>query len=115
MQLHVEAKEWSDAFTLAEAHPGKFNEALFLPYAEWLAIEDRFEEAQAAYEKFGRLDLATKILQQLTHNAVIEGRFSDAANGYFKLSEEVIRSTQKAVNGESVLERGIWDCLLLTS
>lgn len=40
-QLHVEAKEWQEAFALADANPGKFNEAVFLPYAEWLAIEDR--------------------------------------------------------------------------
>ena len=44
-QLHVEAREWKEAFALAQLHPGKFNDDVFLPYAEWLAIEDRFEEA----------------------------------------------------------------------
>ena len=99
-QMHVESKEWEDAFLLAEAHPGKFNEAVFLPYAEWLAIEDRFEDAQQAYERFGRLDLAVKILQQLTHNAVVEGRYADAANGYYHISEELVKAAQKAANGE---------------
>ncbi len=45
VQLHVEAREWKEAFTLAQLHPGKFSDEVFLPYAEWLAIEDRFEEA----------------------------------------------------------------------
>ena len=45
MELHVEAREWKEAFALAQAHPGKFSDEVFLPYAEWLAIEDRFEEA----------------------------------------------------------------------
>ncbi len=45
VQLHVEAREWKEAFSLAQQHPGKFSDEVFLPYAEWLAIEDRFEEA----------------------------------------------------------------------
>jgi intraflagellar transport protein 122 len=98
-QLHVEAKEWKEAFALAEQYPGRFDETVFLPYAEWLAIEDKFEEAQAAYERFGRLDLAVKIMQQLTHNAVVENRFADAANGYYRLAEEHVRIAQKAADG----------------
>ena len=40
-----------------------------------------------------------KILQQLTHNAVVEGRFTDAANGYYHVAEELVKVSQRAANG----------------
>jgi intraflagellar transport protein 122 len=46
---------------------------------------------QDAYEKVGRLDLSTKILKNLTHNAVAESRFSDAAYCYWRLAMENVK------------------------
>ncbi len=195
-QLHVEAREWKEAFTLAQLHPGKFSDEVFLPYAEWLAIEDRFEEAlvsgqwpgvvvgwaargwtrrhaattrvpcsrlpvslatphprpplihswlytnappcppppppsplmpvtslpffvfplplnhQDAYEKVGRLDLSTKILNNLTHNAVAESRFSDAAYCYWRLAMENVKmgfqNVEKGVTARNEAVDSFW-------
>lgn len=91
MSLHIEAHHWDEAFELAKAHKGRFDDDVFLPYAEYLAVTDKFEEAQAAYKKAGRPDLSRKILQQLTHNAVVERRYMDAGYYFWLLSQEFQR------------------------
>ena len=62
---------------MVEMQP-QFKDEVFVPYANWLAENDRFEEAQKAFHKAGRQDQAFKVLEQLTHNAVKECRFADA-------------------------------------
>ena len=64
---------------------------VYLPYAKFLASQDKFDEARAAYLRGGFPDRATKILEQLTHNAVMENRFSDAAFYYYQLSMEALK------------------------
>jgi hypothetical protein len=56
-------------------------EAVYLPYAKWLAASDRFEEAREAFRQGGRPDLATATLEQLTANAVAERRCGLPAAG----------------------------------
>ena len=48
---------------------------IWLPYADWLSANDKFDEAQEAYKKAGRPDLSLRIIEFLTYNAVIEKRF----------------------------------------
>lgn len=43
--LHVEAHNWDQAFILVEKNP-TFASLVYLPYAEWLAENDNFVEAQ---------------------------------------------------------------------
>lgn len=43
--LHVEAHNWDQAFILANKNP-TFAPLVYLPYAEWLAENDKFVEAQ---------------------------------------------------------------------
>ena len=45
--LYVEAKDWSEAFTLADKYP-EYREQIYVPYAKWLAESDKFVEAQKA-------------------------------------------------------------------
>ena len=83
--LYVRKQDWDAALKLAEDPNGtfseetraKFDEALYLPYAEWLAVHDKFDEALEAYRKSGREDRAARMMQQLTFNAVVESRFKD--------------------------------------
>ncbi|KAK2897463.1 intraflagellar transport protein 122 homolog [Channa argus] len=89
VQLHVETRHWEEAFSLVEKHPQYKNE-VFVPYAQWLAENDRFEEAQKAFHKAGKQNEAVKVLEQLTHNAVVENRFNDAAYYYWMLSMQCL-------------------------
>ncbi|KAG9333809.1 hypothetical protein JZ751_010088 [Albula glossodonta] len=87
--LHVDACHWDEAFELVERHP-QFRDDVYVPYAQWLAENDRFEEAQKAFHKAGRQGEAVKVLEQLTHNAVVESRFNDAAYYYWMLSMQCL-------------------------
>uniref|UniRef100_A0A8B9GVU9 Intraflagellar transport protein 122 homolog n=1 Tax=Astyanax mexicanus TaxID=7994 RepID=A0A8B9GVU9_ASTMX len=89
VQLHVQARHWDEAFSLVEKHP-QYKDDVYVPYAQWLAENDRFEEAQKAFHKAGRQAEAVKVLEQLTHNAVVESRFNDASYYYWMLSMQCL-------------------------
>lgn len=78
MALHVELHKWDEAKMLGKQNP-VMADLIWLPYADWLSAHDKFEEALQTYKKAGRPDLSLRILEFLTHNAVIEKRFQDAA------------------------------------
>ena len=65
--------------------------ACFCRYAEYLALNDKFDEAQQAYRDAGLPQLSLKMLGQLTHNAVTENRFKDAAFYFWLLAQENIK------------------------
>ncbi|XP_009078745.1 PREDICTED: intraflagellar transport protein 122 homolog [Acanthisitta chloris] len=94
VQLHVETQRWEEAFALSEKHP-EFKDDVYVPYAQWLAENDRFEEAQKAFHKAGRQGEAVRVLEQLTHNAVVESRFNDAAYYYWMLSMQCLDIAQE--------------------
>uniref|UniRef100_A0A1A8F5N9 Intraflagellar transport protein 122 homolog n=1 Tax=Nothobranchius korthausae TaxID=1143690 RepID=A0A1A8F5N9_9TELE len=89
VELHVETQHWEEAFLVVEKHP-QFKNDVFVPYARWLAENDHFEEAQKAFHKAGRQNEAVKVLEQLTHNAVVENRFNDAGYYYWMLSMQCL-------------------------
>ncbi|XP_061311978.1 intraflagellar transport protein 122 homolog isoform X1 [Pezoporus flaviventris] len=94
VHLHVETHHWEEAFALYEKHP-EFKDDVYVPYAQWLAENDRFEEAQKAFHKAGRQREAVRVLEQLTHNAVLESRFNDAAYYYWMLSMQCLDIAQE--------------------
>ncbi|NXX80241.1 IF122 protein, partial [Urocolius indicus] len=94
VHLHVETHRWEEAFGLSEKHP-EFKDDVYVPYAQWLAENDRFEEAQKAFHKAGRQSEAVRVLEQLTHNAVVESRFNDAAYYYWMLSMQCLDIAQE--------------------
>ncbi|XP_052534599.1 intraflagellar transport protein 122 homolog isoform X2 [Tympanuchus pallidicinctus] len=94
VSLHVETHRWEEAFALSEKHP-EFKDEVYVPYAQWLAENDRFEEAQKAFHKAGRQREAVRVLEQLTHNAVLESRFNDAAYYYWMLSMQCLDIAQE--------------------
>jgi len=96
MQIYVRRQDWEAAVKLSEEHEGKFDRSVFLPYAEWLALNVRFDEAMGAYRKAGRPDQSQKLMEQLTDNAVKEGRFKDAAYYYYLLGVECLRTIEMA-------------------
>ncbi|KAI9343877.1 WD40-repeat-containing domain protein [Zopfochytrium polystomum] len=89
LHLHIELQQWDEAFRIAETHP-EFASQIYLPYANWLAVNDRYLEAQANYRKAGRFDEAVRVLEQLAKNSVYEWRYEDAAYYYWLLSNETL-------------------------
>ncbi|SPQ96247.1 unnamed protein product (mitochondrion) [Plasmodiophora brassicae] len=82
MALCVQSQNWDMAMDMVKQYPEHAIE-IYLPYAQWLAINDRFDEAQEAFALAGRPDEAARMLTQLTSNALNEKRFTDAAY-YFR-------------------------------
>jgi intraflagellar transport protein 122 len=95
MALYAKRQMWNNAAKLAEENEGKFDVSVFLPYAEWLVSQDRYEEAMQAFKKSKRIDLAKKVLEELTGNAVTECRFKDAAYYFWMLSKETESELQQ--------------------
>lgn len=89
ISLHMEAQRWDEAFALCQQHP-EFSAQIYLPWAEWLAMNDRFDEALEAYKKAKRPDLSLKMIEKLTHNAVVERRYKDAAGYFWRLASEMM-------------------------
>ncbi|XP_050537912.1 intraflagellar transport protein 122 homolog [Daktulosphaira vitifoliae] len=87
--LQVEAHNWDQAFLLAEKNPN-YAPLVYLPYAEWLAENDKFIDAQKAFLKGGQPERAFKVLEILTENAVDELRFHDASYYYWLLSRQCL-------------------------
>lgn len=104
MQLYVDTKRWDEAFALGEKHP-EFKDDVYVPYAQWLAENDRFEEAQKAFHKAGRQGEAVRVLEQLTHNAVVESRFNDAAYYYWMLSMQCLDMAQDPAQKDAMLDK----------
>jgi len=78
MELHIESHKWEEAFALLKSQKGLSSD-IYLPYAEWLAVHDRFDEASEAFRQANRAEEAHKLLRQLTDNSITENRFGDAA------------------------------------
>mmetsp|Transcript_102146 Transcript_102146/g.284436 ORF Transcript_102146/g.284436 Transcript_102146/m.284436 type:complete len:1297 (+) Transcript_102146:78-3968(+) len=89
ISLHMESHRWDEAFQLCQQHP-EYSAQIYLPWAEWLAFNDRFDDALDAYKKAKRPDLSLLMIEKLTHNAVVERRYKDAATYFWRLSVEMI-------------------------
>ena len=87
LQLHIELQNWEEAFKIVEMHP-EFTGQIYLPYAKWLALNDRFIEAQENYKKAGWLDEAFRLSMTMTRAAVEERRYDDASHYYWVLAKQ---------------------------
>lgn len=87
---------------LAKQNP-EMEPMIYLPYADWLSANDKFDEAQEAYKKAGRPDLSLRIIEFLTNNAISEKRYQDAAQYYWLLATESL-SLVKAMGSKATKE-----------
>ncbi|KAJ3403303.1 hypothetical protein HDV05_007909, partial [Chytridiales sp. JEL 0842] len=87
LNLYIDLKQWDDAFRIVETHP-EHGPQLYLPYANWLAENDRYMESQLHFRKAGRQDEAIRVLEQLALNAVTEWRYEDAGSYYHLLAQQ---------------------------
>mmetsp|Transcript_5353 Transcript_5353/g.11710 ORF Transcript_5353/g.11710 Transcript_5353/m.11710 type:complete len:1236 (+) Transcript_5353:188-3895(+) len=104
ISLYVEESKWDDAFLLLHAHP-ECKAEVYLPYAKHLSSNDQFDEARLAYLQGGFPDLAVKILEQLTYNAVLENRFSDASYYFYQLAMEALKEIKTPPHAMSLGDR----------
>jgi len=104
ISLHVELHKWNDAFQLLKSYPD-FKDEVFLPYAKFLALNDKFDEARVAYKNAGKPENSSFMLEQLSHNAVMENRFKDASYYFWLLAKEYLdQMTQRPTGGSVDLE-----------
>ncbi|RLN61284.1 hypothetical protein BBJ28_00011104 [Nothophytophthora sp. Chile5] len=111
LQMHIRLQEWDEAVRLADKHRDRVRrpDDVFVPYAQWLVTQDRFDDALDAYMRAQRPDQGSKLLHQLIDNAVSERRFRAAAHYYWRLSDQQMgavlgdtKSDPKQKSGESV-------------
>ncbi|KAB0796579.1 hypothetical protein PPYR_10640 [Photinus pyralis] len=105
LKLHIDTKQWEEAFALVKIQP-QYKAMVYVPYANWLAENDKFVQSQKAFYLAGLPDEAFKVLQQLTENAVTENRFQDAGYYYWILAEQCLdlsrgdnKKKEKMLNG----------------
>jgi intraflagellar transport protein 122 len=87
IELRMQSQQWDEMFALTKKYPDLNNLAHY-KYGQWLAENDKFEEAQKAFNEAGFKKEAIKVLEELTFNSVIESRFYDASYYYWLLSME---------------------------
>lgn len=88
--MHIRLQDWEEAVRLAQKHKDRVKNAqdVYVPYAEWLTGQDRFDDALEAYTQGKRPDQCTRLLLQLIQNAVAERRFRDAAYYHWRLCDQ---------------------------
>ncbi|KAK7201717.1 intraflagellar transport protein 122 [Novymonas esmeraldas] len=87
IQIHVARGDWRNAFTILEKAPTLVRE-LYVPWASWLAENDKFDEALEAFRAANWPKEATRLMETLAANSVTCRKFRDAAFYYLHLAEE---------------------------
>lgn len=104
LRMHIRLGEWEEAIRLVGKHRNCIAnlEGVFVPYAEWLIGEDRFEDALDAYTKAQRKDKCIHLLETLVSNAVSEKRYRDASYFHWRLCDQKLMSVEaKSCEGVS--------------
>ncbi len=89
MELNVVFQRWNEGLFLAKQNPD-LSSHFYLPYAEYLVSQGKYDQAQEAYKRANRLDLALKILESLAQNAITEKRYKDGSYYYWKQALETL-------------------------
>ena len=91
MKLHIELEKWDEALLLSEGDPD-LRALMLLPYAEFLAKNNRFEEAQIYYKEAGRIDMSMQIMEKLSVINIIQHKFRDSAHFFWILAKETLKN-----------------------
>uniref|UniRef100_A0A5K3FDK2 WD_REPEATS_REGION domain-containing protein n=2 Tax=Mesocestoides corti TaxID=53468 RepID=A0A5K3FDK2_MESCO len=107
LDILIRAAKWDESLSLVQGNP-EYTRKVYLPYAQWLAENDSFEEAQAAFARAGLANETVRFLEELASCAVSEFRFDDASWYYWKLSKqcaEVAKGSQDQHTKREYLRR----------
>lgn len=94
VQLHVEARDWTEAFRLAE-HLPQILSSVHLQHANWLAESDQFIAAHDAFILAGEPNAAIKLLKNLANSAISEERFLDASYYTWLQAKQCLQTCQQ--------------------
>ncbi|XP_055325424.1 intraflagellar transport protein 122 homolog, partial [Sitodiplosis mosellana] len=94
VQLHVESRDWAEAFRLAENLP-QVLQSVHSQHAQWLAESDEFIKAHEAYILAGQPQEAIRLLNSLTDCSISENRFSDASYYMWLRARQFLKSLPK--------------------
>ncbi|KPA79976.1 hypothetical protein ABB37_05018 [Leptomonas pyrrhocoris] len=87
VHIYVARGNWRDAFTMLEKAPSLARD-VYVPWASWLADNDKFDEAMEAFRAAKWPKEATRLMETLATNSVTCRKFGDAAFYYVHLAEE---------------------------
>eukprot|EP00494_Astrolonche_serrata_P027748 UN28012 len=91
LKLYMEFHNWDLAFDLVKKESSLKESDIYLPYAKYLAMQDKFEEATQAFRKAGQPKEAIKLLEQLLNSAIDEKRYQKTAKYFWLLSYECLK------------------------
>lgn len=94
VQLHVESRDWAEAFRLADNLP-QILQTVHKQYALWLAESDEFIKAHEAYILAGQPNEAVKLLNSLIDCSISEQRFLDASYYMWLRARQYLKSLPK--------------------
>lgn len=94
VQLHVESRDWAEAFRLAENLP-QILQSVHSQHAQWLAESDEFIKAHEAYILAGQPNKALKLLNNLTDCSISENRFLDASYYMWLRARQYLKTLPK--------------------
>lgn len=101
VQLHVESRDWTEAFRLAE-HLPQILPSVHFQHARWLAESDEFVKAHESYILAGKPTEAIKLLKSLTECSVSENRFLDASYYMWLRSRQFLTSYRREHPKEAI-------------
>ena len=101
MKFHVALEKWDEANLLGRSDPD-LRTYLLLPYAEYLAKNNQFEEAQKYYNEAGRADLALKIMERLSAMSMLQNKFDQAGYFYWVLAKENVKEIKSFVDPNEI-------------
>lgn len=102
IDLLAASNDWAKAHLIAEnsQNPDVIN-ATWLKHANYLAENDEFNAAQKAFMQANQPEKAIKVLNELTKNAIIENRFLDASNYFYKISLNFAQNFQSVDSNQA--------------
>ena len=87
VELLVESEAWNEALAMLKEHP-ELRKEVYLPYARWLAEQEKFVEAQQAFHQAECWQEAERVLHTLAMNAVALNKYEDASYFFWLLAQQ---------------------------
>lgn len=94
VELHVEARDWEEAFRLAQNRP-ELQSHVHLQHARWLLETDDFIGAHRAFVNAGRSNEASELLVNLANSAISEKRYLDASYYNWLQAKQIVELLER--------------------